>query len=232
MCGAVHSGPSWAVLFDGVEASGETGRKPSPRNAHESVVALDPGVRTFQTTYDATGLITEWGKGDMTEIFLMCRRADKAQSVCAKKKGSKKRGAKRAWYRRLDDIKNKVKEVHCKMALWLCENYTVILIPIFETSQMVCKANRKIRSMTARQMLTWSHFKFRQLLKNKTELFPGVHVVECEEPYTTKTCGCCGTLNQTIGGSKTFKCKACGYVADRDINASRNILLRHLSLFC
>jgi hypothetical protein len=33
-------------------------------SSREGVVALDPGVRTFQTTYDADGLATEWGKDD------------------------------------------------------------------------------------------------------------------------------------------------------------------------
>ncbi len=199
---------------------------------HESVISLDPGVRTFQTTYDATGLTTEWGKGDMSAIFELCRGADRAQADMAKKKGRKKRGAKRAWLRLLDGIKNKVKEIHRKLAKWLCENYEVILIPTFESSRMVRKADRKIRSKTVRSMLTWSHYGFRQLLKDKAELYPWVKVVECEEPYTSKTCGQCGVINTTLGGSKVFKCKACHYVADRDINAARNILLRYLSLFC
>lgn len=198
----------------------------------ESIVSLDPGVRTFQTTYDASGLTTEWGKGDMSHIFLLCRKADKAQQTWTAKKGSKRRGAKRAWLRILDTVKNKVKEIHRKMAKWLCENYKVILIPRFETSKMVRRANRKISSVTARNMLTWSHYRFRELLKAKAELYPWVSVIECEEPYTSKTCGCCGEINHTLGGAKTFKCKKCGYVADRDINGARNILLRYLSLFC
>jgi putative transposase len=198
----------------------------------ESIISLDPGVRTFQTTYDASGLTTEWGKGDMNRIFLLCRRADKMQQVWVKKSGSKRRGAKRAWLRILDTIKNKVKEIHRKLAVWLCENYKVILIPTFESSRMVRRADRKIRGVTARSMLTWSHYSFRQVLKTKAELYPWVNVIECDEPYTSKTCGCCGEINTKLGGSKTFKCKKCGYMADRDINGARNILLRYLSLFC
>lgn len=72
-------------------------------------------------------------------------------------------------------------------------------------------------------MLIWSHYSFRQLLNNKAELYNEVHVLECIEPYT---CGQCGELNY-----KVFKCKHCGYIADRDVNGVRNILLRYLSLF-
>jgi putative transposase len=198
----------------------------------ESIVSLDPGVRTFQTTYDASGLATEWGKGDMCQIFRLCRMADKVQHAWQAKKGSKRRTTKRAWLRMLDKIKNKVKEIHRKLAVWLCENYKVILIPTFESSKMACRAKRKINSKTARNMLTWSHYGFRQLLKAKAELYTCVTVVDCEEPYTSKTCGCCGEINVKLGGAKTFRCKKCGYVADRDINGARNILLRYLSLFC
>jgi putative transposase len=198
----------------------------------ESVVALDPGVRSFQTTYDLTNLATEWGKDDMKRLFTLCRFADKIQSAWQSKKGAKRRSTKLAWHRALFRIKNKVKELHRKMATWLCENYKVILIPKFETSRMVRRANRKIRSKTARGMLTWSHFAFRELLKAKAELFPWVKVVECDEAYTSKTCGNCGELHHTLGGAKTFKCKHCNYVADRDISAARNILLRYLSLKC
>ncbi len=97
---------------------------------------------------------------------------------------------------------------------------------------MVRRAGRKIKSVTARGMLTRPHYAFREMLKAKAELFPWVNVVECDEAYTSNTCGCCGTIHQTLSGSKVFKCKACKYVADRDINAARNILLRYLSLHC
>lgn len=200
--------------------------------APPKVVALDPGVRTFQTTYDATGLATEWGKGGMSVIFCLCRRADKLQSSMAKKTGSKKRGCRRAWWRMLDKIRNKVDEIHHKTAKWLCDNYTSILIPKFEVSRMVKKSNRKISSAVTRNMLTWAHFRFREFLKSKAQLRAGVSVVEVNEAYTSKTCGLCGELHSTLGSSKTFKCAKCGYVADRDINGARNILLRYLTLHC
>lgn len=201
-------------------------------SSHESVVALDPGVRTFQTTYDASGLATEWGKDDMKQLFKLCLVADKLQSSWTKKKGAKRRSTKLAWHRVLFRIKNLVKEVHRKMATWLCESYKVVLIPKFESSRMVKRGGRKIRSKTARGMLTWAHYAFRAMLKAKAELFPWVTIVECDEAYTSKTCGQCGVLHHKLGGAKTFRCKSCGYVADRDISAARNILLRYLSLHC
>jgi putative transposase len=130
----------------------------------------------------------------------------------------------------MEKIKNKVKEVHCKMSKWLVENYRVILIPKFESSGMTKRTSRKLNSKTARSLLTWSHYRFREMLIAKAELYPWVKVIVCDEAYTSKTCGGCGHIHDKLGGSKVFRCPNCSYVADRDANGARNILLRYLSL--
>ena len=79
-------------------------------------------------------------------------------------------------------------------------------------------------------MCTWSHFRFRTNLQNKAKSFPEVRVIETTEEYTSKTCGQCGKINDKLGGSKTFSCKACGFCSDRDFNGARNILIRHLTV--
>ena len=66
---------------------------------HEDVVSMDPGVRSFMTTYDTSGFCSEWGSGDMKRIFPLCLFLDRLISkVNGKeiknlhgKKGRKKR---------------------------------------------------------------------------------------------------------------------------------------------
>jgi hypothetical protein len=41
-------------------------------------------------------------------------------------------------------------------------------------------------------------------------------------------CGKCGTLNETLGSSRTFGCGLCDAKGDRDVHTARNILLRFL----
>ena len=55
--------------------------------------------------------------------------------------------------------------------------------------------------------------------------------MDVDEAYTTRTCGLCGTLNDTVGNAKTFRCvdPQCGVDIDRDVNGARNILLRELT---
>ena len=210
--------------------------KPAREHRRKKTIALDPGVRTFQTTYDDTGLTTEWGAGDMKRLFKLCRHADRLQSEFSVKgvKKRRRRSLRKAWFRLIERIQNLVKEVHSKLAKWLCEEYTVILLPRFETSRMIRRLERKINTKTARNMVTWRHYQFRELLKAKAKLYSDVNVIECSEAYTSKTCGKCGTINPKLGGSKTFRCinAGCGLKADRDHHAARNILLRHLSLNC
>jgi hypothetical protein len=59
------------------------------------------------------------GKNGMSSIFFMCRRADKLQSKIDTKKGNKAY-LRRALNRQRRRIKDKIKECHRKLALFLC----------------------------------------------------------------------------------------------------------------
>ena len=75
-----------------------------------------------------------------------------------------------------------------------------------------------------------NHYEFRQKLLTKSRDYNSL-VLECNEAYTTKTCTNCGCLNEEIKGKKIFRCpnNDCNLIIDRDINGSRNILLRNLT---
>src|ERR1700733_7839117 len=105
-------------------------------------------------------------------------------------------------------------------------NYRYVLIPKFDY-KMARKKDRVIGRNTTREMYTLAHYRFRMRLIDKAREHPWCRVVEVHEDYTTKTCGRCGTLRDKLHGSKMFDCRAagCGYVADRDFNAARNVLL-------
>jgi putative transposase len=198
------------------------------------VVALDPGVRTFQTAYDPSGSIIEFGKGDIGHIYRLCYRMDTLQSQIDGNADLRHRARyhmRRAWRKMHWRIRNLVDDCHKKIVKFLCSNYSVILLPSFDTQQMVIRRLRKIRSKTARAMVTWSHYRFKQRLLFKRQEYPSCNVVVCNEAYTSKTCGVCGSLHHNLGGNKTFTCPSCGTILDRDVNGARNILLKNSSLF-
>ncbi len=196
-----------------------------PETQRTKYVALDPGIRTFQTVFSET-MIGKIGTGDFARIYRLCLSVDKLVSRARKAKGLKRLALKRANKRLRWKIKDLVRDLHYKTANLLCKNFETIFIPTFETSEMSKRSQRKIRSKTARSMLTLAHYRFKEFLKVKAEEY-GSTVVEVSEAYTSKTCSYCGT-QQEIGAKKVMKCKGCGAVVDRDLNGARGIYLRAL----
>lgn len=216
------------------------------------VVAMDPGVRTFQTWFSPSKGWGEFGgkrpnptptlphrvrrrlkhlhpkdpiRTDSDHLFRIGMFLDKLISKTSKAPSSRKVNMKRAQARARDRIKWKVKELHCKATKFFCTEFDVIVLPEFGGGRMSRKTGRKIGSKTVRQMLTWNHYRFRKRIVNKAEEL-GKVVIHPSEAYTTKTCHKCGWLHQTIGGSKVFRCGGCGMKTGRDLNAAINIFLR------
>ncbi len=209
-------------------------QQPSAQGRGAGVISLDPGVRTFLTAYvPGQGRVTEVGKGDMGRIHRMCHGYDQLQQKRDKlhgKEGKRKRYTMRKALLRIQErIRNLVDDLHKKTVAALLRKFKVVLLPKFETSTMVQRGKRRLNGKTAKAMLTWSHYRFRQRLLFKAQEYPACRVIICDEAYTSKTCGKCGKLHSALGGNKVFKCPSCGIVMDRDANGARNILLRFLA---
>ncbi len=196
----------------------------------KSSCALDPGVRSFLTGYDPDGLTFELGT-NIQEIMKRCLVLDKLKSKLRKFKGkrNKRYKLKKLFNNIQQKIKNMIKDAHHKISKWLVLNYDNILLPVFETQKMSKKIDRKISNGSVRSMMTWSHYKFKQLLKFKMER-EGKQLINCTEEFTSKTCTNCKKINYKLGSSKIFKCNSCNLKLDRDINASRNIYEKNLEL--
>ena len=82
-----------------------------------------------------------------------------------------------------------------------------------------------INSITKRRMQGLSHFQFQEKLKYLCKKH-GNKLYLVDESYTTKTCGCCGNINNNVGSSHIYKCNKCNYEADRDIHGARNIWIK------
>ncbi len=230
-CKALASKPGGRLQV-AIAASGWFAVFPEPIETHDNqsdkIIALDPGVRTFITGFDGSRFL-EFGNGDMGRITRLCQHLDGLISRVAGSKNRRQRQKMRiAAGRMRTKIQGLVNEVHKQVACYLSENYRVIFLPTFETSQMIQKAKRKIRSKTARAMLTWAHYRFKLFLK-QAAIRRGCIVVDVTEEYTSKTCTRCGHVHTKLGGSKKFKCPSCAHELDRDMNGAFGILLKALS---
>ena len=192
------------------------------------VCSLDPGVRTFQTIYDPTASrVYQVAPNDIQDIKRMCVSLDRLLSKQSKAPRSKRRYClKRAARRHRTRIQNHVNEVHKQLAKHLATHYDLIMIPKFETTQMVQKSSRKITTQTARQMLCWAHYRFRQRLLFKCHQY-GCKVAIVDESWTSKTCSSCGKLNHELGAATSFHCSHCKMSMDRDTNGAKNIFLKN-----
>jgi putative transposase len=196
-------------------------------------VSLDPGVRTFQTIYSEEGIAGKIGHNACENLIDIGLKVDKLRSFLDKSKGLKKKNRynirKRCFLLRTK-IKNKVTDLHWKTANYLCSTFKHIFLPNFETSNMIRKdlpyRARRINSKTVRNMLSLSHFKFKQRILYLSSYY-GSKVHLCGEHYTTKACGGCGLLN-IIGGNKVYNCRSCKFTMDRDYNGARNIYMKQI----
>ena len=197
--------------------------QPRQTDKQGRVVALDPGVRTFMTFFSESSY--GW-LGDDSNLWIqkLCFRLDKLISKMSKTNSRQRRRLKKAADRLKSKIQHLVKELHHKTAKFLVDNFDVILLPSFESSQMVSKSRRKIRSKTVRQMLTLSHYQFKKHLEWKVWEQGKVALTSINEAYTSKTVSWTGEVKK-IGGSRTIK-DADGNRMNRDLNGARGIFLR------
>ena len=192
----------------------------------DGVVALDPGVRTFLTYFSETDC-GKLGHHAFGRIQRLCHWLDGLISRTAKEPNRRKRRQMRSAQARMRQrITNLVDELHWQLARWLTSNYRIILLPTFETHDMTRRAGRRIRSKTARMMLTFRHHEFKQRLKWKAWQ-RGALVIDVNEAYTSKTRSWDGSIKHNLGGAKVIRDDA-GFGMDRDINGARGIFLRAL----
>jgi putative transposase len=188
------------------------------------VVALDPGVRTFMTFFSESSC--GWiGNDANLRIQKLCFKLDRLISKMSKACVTQKRRFRKAADRIRCKVQHLVKELHHKTARFLVENFDVILLPSFDSSQMVGKSRRKIKSKTVRQLLTLSHYQFKKHLEWKAWETGKTVLSNINEAYTSKSVSWTGEIVK-IGGSRVIKSKIDGRVMNRDLNGARGIFLR------
>ena len=183
--------------------------------------ALDPGIRKFQTIYDEDRVTSITPIKHKVKRFY--RILDKLQSlrddkIIRQKSYDKKR------CRIQSKLSNYIDEMHFKTIAFLTKNYTSILLPSFESQDMVC--SKKLHKSVKRDMMNFRFYKFQQRLIHKCSLLKHCNVTIVNEAYTSQTCGYCGNLNKT--SNEVIHCGKCNRSYDRDVNGARNIYLKYV----
>lgn len=191
------------------------------------MVALDPGKRTFQTFYSED----ECGKlGDdlITRIDIWNERLDHLESIKHTVNARTRNKINRRCRILRAKIRNIMTDAHKKIAKFLVDNYSVILLPRFDIKGMV--TGSKFHKLN-RGLYNLAHYKFKQILLHKANTICNRNVIICDEHYTSKTCTICGNIKIDLGDAKIYECLNCKNNNDRDLAAARNIYIRSMSRF-
>ena len=182
----------------------------------QGIASLDPGVRKFVTTYSPDREeCFMYGVRFMEKLWTLLFRYDRLQAE----------GNHPEMRRVLKRIRNLKQEMKFQVANALTRRYDTLLVPKLDTTQLI--SPRGLKTKTARRaMQNTGHCGFYDHLQHKCEE-RGVRFIPVTEEYTSQTCHCCGTLTKT--SAETRKCSGCGYIGDRDLIASLNILLKAIS---
>jgi putative transposase len=210
-------------------------------NKNGNIVALDPGIRTFQTSYSENQANKFGCNFFSSRIFPSLLKVDKLYGKRQNLENVRKEYGHTQWFkdrmkyyekqinRTKARINHLINDLHHKVAYTLVKDYDIILLPTFESSQMVERQGRKINSKVVRSMLGLKHYQFKLLLKWYARKY-GKVVIDVNEAYTSKTYN--GRIIK-VGSKEHFKVKLKNKnklkVIDRDINGARNILLRFIT---
>lgn len=194
-------------------------------NTKTARIALDPGLRTFQTAYNSNKHHKEYNinmnkfnkyiEGIRKDSHWFNTKNTKNNSKSTKKKETlfKNRVEKR--------IKNIITDLHWKTALDLARNYSQVAIGKISTKGVTsCDGNLAKFNKTKAYRL--SHFAFRERLKFKCDQY-GSRYIEVNEYMTSKKCSGCGKIKKSLKDETVYDCSHCGLVIGRDKNASINI---------
>lgn len=194
----------------------------SENQGNGDVVAIDPGIRHFLTYFSENGYFGHIC-GEYSVLLKLQLKIDRLISRISKEKDKfKKRNLKRTVGKTRLRVRDLVDELHWKAIGFLVRNFSIIILPSFETSGMVKKGKRKLRKSVVRSMQSFRFYEFSQRLEMKCKEY-GVLLIRSNESYTSRTNSFNGEL-MNIGSREWFVYD--GVTVNRDVNGARNILLR------
>lgn len=187
-------------------------------------VAVDPGIRNFGTYFSTDGRFGLVGQRAFERILKLNLRIDKMRSIIATTEDKMyKFRLRRAIDRMYHKIRDLVDELHWKFMNFLTKEFSVVIFPPFNVSEMNKVSNRKIRKVVVRSMMALRFYEFKERLKNKCKE-RHVLFIEQNEAWTSKTNSFSGEVMANLGSRVSFNYQ--GLRINRDVNGSRNILLR------
>jgi transposase len=190
------------------------------------VISLDSGIHTFQTGYSPSHHVLNIGTCTKDRLLKLLCKQDILRSLVSKTKTlRRKRNYWKGFYKVSRKLRSLVNELHWKTINHLTTNYKLIVLGEFNVSSLM--KNKKLSRVNKRLLACQSHYKFKERLQFKC-MTRNVTLQTQDESYTSMTCCRCGWLHKTLGTSRTFECKICNLIIDRDFNGAVNIFIKYM----
>jgi len=200
----------WYAL---IVCENESKSEHAPSTCEHSDIGIDVGLKNFLT--DSGGNTIENPRFYRTSQKTLRR---KQRVLCRRKKGShRKRKAARNVAKTHLKINRQRRDHHFKTAKPYADGYRHIVVEDLQIANMVKNHHLSKSIMDA----SWGAFL--DILSAKAES-AGHEVIRVNPRYTSQKCFQCGEIVQKSLSVRTHICPFCGYVADRDVNAAKNIL--------
>jgi len=212
-------------------------REPQPLQQTDRTVGIDVGIKTTLSTSDGTeyALPTQEMRNIIAEI-------EHLQSIEATKKEiNEKRGIK--YSRRIKRIRTKRLKLYQKLDNIKRDFYHKTINDIVKSHDNIVVEDLDLKELKEHEsdnehrdrkihkdisMIALGEF-FR-ILEYKANQH-GRTIIRVDPHHTSKRCSRCGYINHNLQlHHRTYKCPNCGYKADRDYNASLNILQKGLEV--
>ena len=199
----------------------KTTRKAVSPKAILEICGIDPGVRSFMTCFDTTGVTEHKHNEEMLRALHKKIDALKRYRTRPRERHQRNRYRKRTirkYERRADNL---IDHLHWSTINSLVSQYDVIMYGDIKSHGIVKNSGA---STLNRNMCALKFYKFKQRLTYKANV-RGTRIVCVNEAYTSQTCSACGHMYKP-GASKVYNCKSCKAVIDRDFNGAKNMMMK------
>jgi putative transposase len=182
---------------------------------------IDPGSRTFMTSFGDAGC-KEY-KHDQIVMDRLNKRIRMLKSLRTRprKQEERNRYRKRVISKVEKRKSNLVDELHWKTIIHLLTNNDFVFYGNIKSHGIV---KNGVNKHLNRNLNDLKLYKFKERMLYKAKVL-GKQVFPINESYTTQTCSCCGNMYKP-GSSEVYNCSTCSRVMGRDVNASKNILMK------
>ena len=191
---------------------------PSDTKSLDIICGIDPGIRTFATVHSSNVFSSDISINEYKHRQDLLKKFNKKLDMLKQLKRIRKKQIVKIENRK----SNLVDKLHWDVINDVLQSNDVVYYGDIKSHDIVKGGKNKTLNLNFNDL---KFYQFKQRLLYKAYCY-GKKVFFVKEHHTTKTCSCCGEINNNVGSKEIFECHKCKNVTGRDFNASKNIKMK------